>query len=171
MSREDNHLRRARFWGLSHNRPYRGIQQRSAMKLFAALFLVILAGCRTFAGDPDASPLVKARDVYNNNVAKIEKEYSEQRSALPKKYNETLSGLEQSYREAGNPEGVLAVRKERERFASIGEVMLTDVVKEPHNLRIAQEQFLKLPENIDADKNEKLRSVTTVYRRALEQQR
>lgn len=134
----------------------------------AALLALVLAAQQGSAqGDP-CTDLKALRTKYDDYMVAIQTNAAQSLTKWPQAYRDELKRVEQKQREGGNLEGVLAIRKEIERFDK--EKQLPDEsLSEIAGLKELQLKWRKMPAVIEIERNRRIVALSQSYRANLEE--
>lgn len=127
------------------------------------VFLFFVSAVVVSAADDYEAVLRKDRLVIEAQLNRVNTAAKVALDAWPGLYQESLKRLEEQQKKAGNLDGVLAIRKESERFAQ-KKVISEDALVESHDeLRELQIQAMKEPAKIDLRRNMQCVLVVDTY--------
>lgn len=143
----------------------------SVHRLFLLTWGCVLALSTACAAPPE---LAKLRSIYDEQMRKISAAYADAVSGFPKQYEQQLAQLERQLQTSGDLNGMLAIRREQQRFkaALSGEADPFELapemppsarVEEPAQLRAAQELYIKRHETEATTKQERIDRLTKTY--------
>ncbi|OVE74493.1 hypothetical protein BVX94_00160, partial [bacterium B17] len=131
--------------------------------------IMIMVCCTSiaFSAKPPAQ-LAEIQKIYKSQLEKINKEYDKTVKEAPLKYNQNLTALEKTLQSKGDLQGIMAVRKERDRFSLSKEVTDELLVTTPKPLKKLQQQYMASEIDADINKTEEINKLTEAYLKRLE---
>lgn len=105
---------------------------------------------------------------YAKHMATFKKDAEEQLEALPEKYVAALDQLERDMQKAGDLDGILLVRKERERYRKAKDVPDEPNAILPESLQKLQSQYAAAVKGIETEKAKSIHKLAGQYLSALE---
>ncbi|NNE92210.1 MAG: hypothetical protein HKN23_11230, partial [Verrucomicrobiales bacterium] len=137
------------------------------------LFIALLAcGGPTGAQDQKGIPpeLQKLRAQYQSKIAEIDVGIRKEKiEPLLEKYDGALNRLEDAEAKAGNLDGLLVIRKERERAGAEGGIAEKDVVKEPAAVSAMQTRLLDGLTSIERERERQIDAMRAIFLQSAEQ--
>jgi len=122
-----------------------------------------------FFGQSDLKELADLQAWYQQEHVRIDDNYLSSMVAVEGDYAKQLKDLEQSLTSKGDLEGVLAVRKEKERFSQEKNITSSVVTTTPAELQILQLKNASLPSALKKEKDKSIEKLTSTYLEKLEE--
>ncbi|MFC1460971.1 hypothetical protein ACFLQR_00440 [Verrucomicrobiota bacterium] len=139
------------------------------MKQTVLLFSAVLACATIIHGATEKTPgLEEYKAAYQRGLQNIADEYLGELTALPDKYLKALEALERKMQKAGDIDGWVVVKKERERFVSARDLPDEALLEEPAELKKLQIGYRRVLESAKVSKAEKIVALAKRYRVSLE---
>lgn len=142
--------------------------RRELVVFVTQLALVLFCGNAALSQDEATAAHVKRlRNTYEEQLRKIEKDHDADTDRLQVRYAEILVRLEKQFLAAGDPESVLAVRREQERFRENNSVPEQALSPGVPDLLVRQNSFRAALDGLALDRAGKIVVLVRQYDRAL----
>lgn len=115
--------------------------------------------------------LATYQKAYDQDLAKMEAESKKAIADWPDQYLQALKTLEQKFQTAGDLESLIAVRKEKDRFAETKQMPAEAIVQIPKELADLQGKAVKVLQNIELKRNKQIVTAANKYTAGLEELR
>lgn len=142
------------------------------MRAKLSVILVVVAALSTSAvaqSTDTSDDLPSLQGLYQEKVARIDEKHTRLLAKVPSDYTNALTAVEQSLTKKGDLDGVVAVRRERDRFREDPSVPPNAVVNFPLELKALQDKFKTIPVQLEAEKRKEISKLTSAYIAKLEQ--
>lgn len=139
----------------------------AAKSILACILLLDIAPCLLF-GQSDIKELAELQAWYRQEQGRIDDNYLASMVAIEGDYAKQLKDLEKSLTSKGDLEGILAVRKEKERFTQAKSLTADAIVSTPAELQTVQMKNISQPAALKTAKNMATEKLICSYLEKLE---